>query len=324
MRECVRNLGTPVFPPRLFEAMLDEFGEDCRHPHRLEGRAPGRGLLQLLLQGHRSCPIGAAAPPRRASCRANELLYLRGDVPRLAERGCTRFDFGRSKLGTGPMRFKTNWGIEPSAAASMRSAPRAGAAPRDVNPLSPKIPAPGRGCGRSCRLRVANRLGPLHRPRPRLMARHPLPRPPHPVPARPRRQDPLVPRAQASRRPRRGSISPASPTTRPTRPTSPGFARRSARRSARRMSRSGARREVGGRRCGRWPRAGRSRSPCSTARRCAAFVADQLASGRIGTIFAFSGQMAQFVPAGCRARFVMDFGDVDFGQVRGLCGRGRR
>jgi sugar transferase (PEP-CTERM/EpsH1 system associated) len=41
------------------------------------------------------------------------------------------------------------------------------------------------------------------------------------------------------------------------------------------------------------------------------FVSDQLASGRIGTVFAFSGQMGQFVPAGSGARFVMDFGDVD-------------
>jgi sugar transferase (PEP-CTERM/EpsH1 system associated) len=42
-----------------------------------------------------------------------------------------------------------------------------------------------------------------------------------------------------------------------------------------------------------------------------AFVERLLASGRIGTVFAFSGQMAQFVPASPRARFVMDFGDVD-------------
>ncbi|MEA3009887.1 MAG: hypothetical protein QOJ91_1579 [Sphingomonadales bacterium] len=41
------------------------------------------------------------------------------------------------------------------------------------------------------------------------------------------------------------------------------------------------------------------------------FVERMLASGRIGTIFAFSGQMAQFVPEGVSARFVMDFGDVD-------------
>ena len=42
-----------------------------------------------------------------------------------------------------------------------------------------------------------------------------------------------------------------------------------------------------------------------------AFVGRMLASGRIGTVFGFSGQMAQFVPAQPGARFVMDLGDVD-------------
>jgi glycosyltransferase involved in cell wall biosynthesis len=41
------------------------------------------------------------------------------------------------------------------------------------------------------------------------------------------------------------------------------------------------------------------------------FVERLIASGRIGTVFAFSGQMGQFVPAGAPVRFVMDFGDVD-------------
>ena len=41
------------------------------------------------------------------------------------------------------------------------------------------------------------------------------------------------------------------------------------------------------------------------------FVDDLLASGRVDTVFAFSGQMGQFVPAGTKARFIMDFGDVD-------------
>ena len=41
------------------------------------------------------------------------------------------------------------------------------------------------------------------------------------------------------------------------------------------------------------------------------FVERLLAERDIATLFAFSGQMAQFVPQGARARFVMDFGDVD-------------
>ena len=41
------------------------------------------------------------------------------------------------------------------------------------------------------------------------------------------------------------------------------------------------------------------------------FVERLLARGEVGTVFAYSGQMAQFVPEGCAQRFVMDFGDVD-------------
>lgn len=40
-------------------------------------------------------------------------------------------------------------------------------------------------------------------------------------------------------------------------------------------------------------------------------VRARLASQKIGTIFAFSGQMAHYVPAGTDARFLMDFVDVD-------------
>jgi sugar transferase (PEP-CTERM/EpsH1 system associated) len=42
-----------------------------------------------------------------------------------------------------------------------------------------------------------------------------------------------------------------------------------------------------------------------------AFVRSVLARPEVDSVFAFSGQMAQFVPPGASARFVMDFGDVD-------------
>ncbi|HEY0446265.1 MAG TPA: TIGR03087 family PEP-CTERM/XrtA system glycosyltransferase [Allosphingosinicella sp.] len=42
-----------------------------------------------------------------------------------------------------------------------------------------------------------------------------------------------------------------------------------------------------------------------------AFVRALLARGEVGAIFAFSGQMAQFVPQAARQRFVMDFVDMD-------------
>ena len=43
----------------------------------------------------------------------------------------------------------------------------------------------------------------------------------------------------------------------------------------------------------------------------AAYIDAMLASGRIGTIYVFSGQMGQYVPADFRGQVVMDFVDVD-------------
>jgi len=47
------------------------------------------------------------------------------------------------------------------------------------------------------------------------------------------------------------------------------------------------------------------------------FVDRMLAQREIGTIFAFSAQMAQFVPADVGARFIMDFADMDSAKFAG-------
>jgi sugar transferase (PEP-CTERM/EpsH1 system associated) len=52
------------------------------------------------------------------------------------------------------------------------------------------------------------------------------------------------------------------------------------------------------------------------------FVKDVLERQPIGTIYAFSGQMAQFVPQPCRARFLMDFVDMDSAKFADYAGEG--
>ncbi len=54
-----------------------------------------------------------------------------------------------------------------------------------------------------------------------------------------------------------------------------------------------------------------------------AFVNRLLAGGRVGTIFTFSGQMAQFVPEGAKPRFVMDFVDMDSAKFAAYAEEGR-
>ena len=56
--------------------------------------------------------------------------------------------------------------------------------------------------------------------------------------------------------------------------------------------------------------------------RLRAFVRDVLERQPVAAIYAFSGQMAQFVPQPCRARFLMDFVDMDSAKFADYAGEG--
>jgi FemAB-related protein (PEP-CTERM system-associated) len=156
--ESVRNLGTPVFPPALFGAVLDEFGEAAdiltvRH----KGRAIA-SVLSLYWCGTVMPYWGGGTNEARA-WRANDLMYYALMLHARKEKGCKRFDFGRSKVGTGPAAFKRNWGFE---AVSLSYAKRVvdGGELRDINPMSPKYRARV-AIWQKLPLWIANRLGPM-------------------------------------------------------------------------------------------------------------------------------------------------------------------
>lgn len=134
--ESVRNLGTPVFPKKLFDAVLDAFGNDA---DILTVSKDGRTLSSVLSLYHKGVVMpfwgGGTFDARR--WRANDLMYFELMNRARREKGCTSADFGRSKVGTGPAAFKKNWGFTPH---ELRYAKRAldGREIRDINPLSPK------------------------------------------------------------------------------------------------------------------------------------------------------------------------------------------
>jgi hypothetical protein len=99
---------------------------------------------------------GGTAEARR--WRANDLVYFEV-MKRAIARGCTRADFGRSKIGTGPWQRKRIWGFaETPLVYGVRAA--AGAAPREINPLNPKYRLQIAAWQR-LPLWLANRLGPM-------------------------------------------------------------------------------------------------------------------------------------------------------------------
>lgn len=129
--ESVRNLGTPVFPRRLFEAVLAKFGDDADILVVARNGEPLSAVLSLYMNNV-VYPFWGGGTAEARSARANELLYF-ALMKHAAARGCTRFDFGRSKLGTGPYAFKKNWGFEPRPLVYA-----SWGAKREINPLSPK------------------------------------------------------------------------------------------------------------------------------------------------------------------------------------------
>ena len=109
--ENMRDLGTPVYPKRFFEAILKRYASYCQ-------------LVVIDWQGE---PAAAAfltfwrdqAEVPWASCRASAKplglnMKLYWELLSLAvSRGCSVFDFGRSTIDSGTYRFKRQWGAEP-------------------------------------------------------------------------------------------------------------------------------------------------------------------------------------------------------------------
>ena len=155
--ESVRNLGTPVFPCSLFEAVLEHFGDDAdvltvRH----EG-APVASVLSLYHNGA-VMPYWGGGTWDARRLRANDRMYYELML-HARNRGCKTFDFGRSKTESGAWFFKKNWGFEPQP-LTYASWTAPGAEQRDANPNSARH-ALQIAVWQRLPLGIANRLGPV-------------------------------------------------------------------------------------------------------------------------------------------------------------------
>lgn len=152
----VRNHGTPMFPRSLFDAMASEFGEGAHILTAWKDGKPISSVFSFFFKGS-AMPYWGGGVLEAREWRANERTYYEL-MCRASRRGCTRIDFGRSKVGTGPYAFKKNWGLEPEPLVyATRTAD--GAAPREINPLNPKYRLRVEAWKR-LPLWLANRLGP--------------------------------------------------------------------------------------------------------------------------------------------------------------------
>lgn len=153
--QSVRNLGTPVFPARLFREVMAAFGEDADITVIYEGDHPVSAVLSLYHGGH-VMPFwgGGVADARRL--RSNELMYYRL-MGHARARGMTHFDFGRSKADSGQAAWKKSFGFDPAPLCYHRLG---GAEERDINPNNPKYQR-RIDLWKRLPLPVANLIGPM-------------------------------------------------------------------------------------------------------------------------------------------------------------------
>ena len=149
--------GTPALPKRFFAALKDTFGERCEV--LTVTCEDGKALSSVLSFYFRDevLPYYAGDDLAARDFAANDFKYWEL-MRRACERGCKVFDYGRSKIGTGPYSFKKNWGFEPQPLSYEYRLYKRDGVPQN-NPMNPKYRA-FIALWRRLPIGVANAIGP--------------------------------------------------------------------------------------------------------------------------------------------------------------------
>lgn len=152
----MRDLGTPVYAPGFFGAVLRAFPDRARLFVVRDKSTPVSASLTFAWRDMVEVPWASSLKEYRSQC-PNMLLYwemLRAAVAA----GAGTFDFGRSTPDEGTFHFKRQWGAEPRPMCWEYWLP-AGQTLPDQSPKNPKFAA-AISVWQKLPVGVANRLGP--------------------------------------------------------------------------------------------------------------------------------------------------------------------
>lgn len=151
-----RGLGSPVFRKGYFRRILELFG----HRALLHGVAGEQGLLTAVLSladGTTLYPYYSGAAPEANRLGASNLLYA-SLMEEATARGFKTFDFGRSRVGSGPAAFKQHMGFAATPLDYQFYFPFGGRPPA-LHPDNPRLRLPQRVLS-SLPLWMARAVGP--------------------------------------------------------------------------------------------------------------------------------------------------------------------
>lgn len=131
----VRNLGTPVFSLKFFKLLKQVFADQCEV---LSVRQNGRPMASLMSFYFKDqvLPYYAGSVPESRNLKSMDFMYWE-QMCRAREAGYQSYDFGRSKIDSGPYNYKRHWGFEPQALCYEYYLVNADELP-DINPNNPK------------------------------------------------------------------------------------------------------------------------------------------------------------------------------------------
>ncbi|MYM28228.1 FemAB family PEP-CTERM system-associated protein [Duganella sp. CY15W] len=152
----LHRLGTPAFSRRYFQLLQQVFGDHCELlcvQHRNQAIC---AVLSFRFRDEISPYYGGGGEQARLMA-GNDFMYWEV-MRRACSRGCTLFDFGRSKYGSGSFAFKRNWGFTPQPLHYDCRLYR-GKQLRDNQPMNPRFQLAIKAW-RLLPLPVANLIGP--------------------------------------------------------------------------------------------------------------------------------------------------------------------
>lgn len=107
----MRDLGTPVYPKKLFASMMQQFGDQVE---LATVEYQKRSVAAAVLVHGGDATIVPSASSLRSFNHTNANMWMYHQLLlRAMQRGSGEFDFGRSSQDSGTYRFKKQWGGQP-------------------------------------------------------------------------------------------------------------------------------------------------------------------------------------------------------------------
>jgi FemAB-related protein (PEP-CTERM system-associated) len=141
--ENKRRLGSPSQPQRWFQALRDEFGKAAVIHRAVE--PSGRTIAAVMSFTFKDTVYAYYSGSRNDVNHTGVNNYIYCAIMEWAvENGYRRFDFGRSRVGSGPAKFKVNMGFEPEPLHYDYLLVADGAKLPEFHPSNPKLALPRR------------------------------------------------------------------------------------------------------------------------------------------------------------------------------------